>query len=487
MKNTFKLKNGIKCLLYNQKCFNIVSILILVKTGSINEPLKFRGISHFLEHMFFKGTHKRLTQIDIAHIIDKYGGILNAYTDKEHTGYYIKINKNYFDEAFDVITDMLTNSLFLPKDLETEKKVVLNEMRQRLSNPSYQNNVKFYEMIFKNNKLGKRVIGHPSDIKSFNRNLLLAYLTQFYKPENMTLVVVGDININNTKNLIINSLQNYTIENYDINIKDKYSKNISKYNEYQKLLKRDLTRKNNKIKWKYNYHMELNTKLQHIFVMIGFPGFTYHNKNQYVVDFINAYLTSGMSSVLFDKVRNQQGLVYGISSNHKTFNNAGVLIINFSVKEIKNLLEAIHIILVECHHLKTKLLPDETIQKLKTHLTSKLSFITNDSYAFAEFLGLQYMNHPNTLHTPNELTKIYDKTTEKDILKICQQIFDFSKIQISIISHSKINEADIKKVIDNVENIHNTIKKNTNITKKNTNITKKNLRKSEQKTTLKID
>lgn len=114
MKNTFKLNNGIRCLLYNKKCFNIVSILILVKTGSVNEPIKFRGMSHFIEHMFFKGTHKRLTQIEIAHIIDKYGGILNAYTDKENTGYYIKINKDYFDEAFDVITDMLTSSLFYP-------------------------------------------------------------------------------------------------------------------------------------------------------------------------------------------------------------------------------------------------------------------------------------------------------------------------------------------------------------------------------------
>lgn len=448
---TYRLDNGIRCLIYNKKCFNIASILILVKSGSINEPPSFQGMSHFLEHMFFKGTHKRLTQIEISNIIDKYGGVLNAYTDKEHTGYYIRINNKHFNEAFDVMSDMITNSIFMPKDLTLEKKVVLNEMQQRLSNPRYQNNVNFYETIFKGHKLEHRVIGQVKDINKFDRISLLAYLFHLYKPENIVISVSGHLDTSYTKKLIQNTFGKYKSNIYNLNIVDKTNPNVVVFNKHVKVLEKYNDKKDAVLKWNTSFKLEINPKIQHIFVLIGFPGYTYHNKNKYVINFISSYLSKGMSSVLFQKVRSDKGLVYGISSFHKTFDDTGVFGFKFSVKDIKRFVETLYIVLSECQKLTQYKLKDDVVNKLRTSLISKFSFIKDSSYSMAEFLGVQYLNHPRSVRTPEEIIEIYKDINANDIRRIAKEIFDFKKIQTSVISHTKFDYKIVDKVIKEVK------------------------------------
>ena len=467
----YKLKNGIRCLIYNKDCFNISSILILVKSGSINEPPTYQGTSHFLEHMFFKGTHKRLTQFDIASIIDKYGGVLNAYTDKEHTGYYININNEHFKEAFDVLGDMITNSLFMDKELQMEKKVVLNEMYQRLSNPSYQNTVNFYETIFKGHKLEHRVIGENKDINNLNRASLLAYLFYLYTPKNIVVAVAGKVNVAETKKMMEKTFGQYDGNIYNLNVIDKKSPHIDVFNKHIKLLDKYNKKKDNKLKWNSTFKLEINPKIKHIFVLIGFPGYSYHNKNKYITSFITYYLSKGMSSVLFQQVRVQRGLVYGISSYHKTFNDAGVYGFKFSVKDVNRLVETLYIILKECQKLTTTLLDDDSMAKIRTGLTSGLSFLKDSSNGTADFLGIQYLNHPNSVKTPEEVIDIYKKVTPEQIRKVAQEIFDLNKIQTCIVSHTKFKKDVIDKVVNKVKG---TQTKKKSIKKKTKSKTKTN-------------
>ena len=154
-----------------------------------------------------------------------------------------------------------------------------------------------------------------------------------------------------------------------------------------------------------------------------------------------------MSSVLFQKVRNQKGLVYQISGFHKSFDDTGVFAFKFSVKEFKDLLTAMDIILNECQKLKTTLLNDSQINKIKTNLIGKLTLMKDSSYSMAEYLAIQYLNHPKKIYTLNDMTKIYNNITAKDINKISKQMFNFNKIKLSILGHSTINKNSINNIL----------------------------------------
>jgi predicted Zn-dependent peptidase len=258
---------------------------------------------------------------------------------------------------------------------------------------------------------------------------------------------------------------------------DKNNPNIKLFNQYVKTLDKYNKKKQYRIKWNPTFNLDINTKIQHMFVLVGFPGYDYHNSNKYIISFINAYLSNGMSSVLFNKVRNEKGLVYHISSFHKCFDDTGVFAFKFSVKDVNRLIETLYITLNECKKMKDNELDNDIVDKIRTSLISSFSFMHDNSYSIIEFLGIQYLNHPKSIKTTNEIIDIYKNITAKNIQMVAKDIFDFKKLQISIVSHTKFDKHVINTIVNKVINTSNSKKSNS----KKSNSKKSNSKKSNSK------
>jgi len=193
---TFKFNNGLTCLVYSNKCFKGANVSLFVHCGSRNEvDKKVFGISHLLEHMMFKGTKKRPNSDSISKDVYRLGGTTNAFTGVEITGYYISVPCDNIGGALDILSDMIYNSLMRESDLKMEKRVVVNELKQRESNPAYVVANMVNTTVFKGLTLGKKIGGDVDSVLGIGREDIMSYLRDYYVANNMTLVLVGDKSI----------------------------------------------------------------------------------------------------------------------------------------------------------------------------------------------------------------------------------------------------------------------------------------------------
>ena len=187
----FKLPNGLTVIDVLQKKTQAVTILALIPVGSRYENKQQAGISHLIEHMLFKGTKRRPTNLIIARELDRVGAEYNAFTSKDFTGYYIKINKQHLELALDILSDLLFNSVFANPELAKEKLVVMEEIKMYEDNPSLYLNSLFEKSVFKKSSLGKLIIGNRNSVKQISRQQIIAYKKKFYQSNKMILSIAG--------------------------------------------------------------------------------------------------------------------------------------------------------------------------------------------------------------------------------------------------------------------------------------------------------
>lgn len=298
MIETYRCKNGLRIVLESVPTVRSVTIGIWVRTGSRQETEQNNGISHFLEHMIFKGTKNR-TARQIAEAFDSIGGQVNAFTSKEYTCFYARVLDTYKERALDVLTDMLFNSTFLEEEIEREKKVVLEEIKMYEDTPDDHVHDLLATATFGNHPLGRPIIGTDKQIKSFTKQTLIDYMKDFYTPNNIVVSVAG-----NAEREFI-----YKIESLFSSLKDSKS---SIKREKPTFLANKIIK---------------NKETEQAHVCLGYQGLAVNDSRISALLIINSILGGGMSSRLFQEVREKHGLAYSVFSYHAAYLDCGVLTI----------------------------------------------------------------------------------------------------------------------------------------------------------------
>ena len=424
-----KLKNGLRYILNNNECSNTVTVLFMVKVGSRNEIAGYKGISHFLEHMLFKGTEKRPTAKDIGDDVYKYGGKFNAFTDYDHTGYYVKIDKKHIDMALDVLSDMLFHSKFDANEIKTEKYVVINENERADSEPNKRIDMEISHMVFKDTTLEVDVGGFNDQIEKFNRNMTVAYFLAFYKPSNIVLSIAGNIG-DYTK--LKKKLEMYFDHRMKMKSKIKYKETKTKlYPKFMEIQKRE------------RYENLVLKNYTQTYVSVAFPSYKLNTFDAYVMEFIGTLLAGNMSSRLFIQMREREGLVYNVKQYYEQFEDFGALKIFFSTfNDKKKIKRCYEIVINELEDLRTNSLKKKELEETREYLIGNLILGTEDSKNIATFYGenMIILNKPLSYR---HVIDQYKRITAKDVMRVANNVFKGNKFNMAILGEKDLSKKNL--------------------------------------------
>ncbi|MGA2418155.1 MAG: pitrilysin family protein [Candidatus Staskawiczbacteria bacterium] len=407
--NYFKkttLSNGLKIITIPMENANSVTVLILVGTGSKYETKDINGISHFLEHMFFKGTKKRPNTLSISETLDSVGGQYNAFTDKEVTGFWAKVDKKHSDVALDWITDVFLNSKFDEKEMEREKGVIIEEVNMYLDTPMAYIGELFEKLLYGNTPAGWQVIGEKENILSFNREKVVNYFKSHYSPSNVIVCVAGAVDQNKIEEKIKN-----------------YFKNTKKGEADQKVGVKEFQ--------KEPQILIHNKKTDQTHFCLGVRAYNLFDKRRYALALLSVILGGNMSSRLFIKVRERNGLAYSIHTSANNATDTGYLVTQAGIDH-KNLEKAVQLTLEEYKNLKDKKITEKELQKAKDYLKGAMSLSLDSSDSQASFYGMQELLEKEML-TPEEKFKKIDEVSVDDIKTIAENIFQPEKLNLAVI------------------------------------------------------
>lgn len=410
------LKNGIRLITAPLKETQTASLLVLVKVGSRQETKPIYGISHFVEHMMFKGTKKRPTTLDLSKELDGIGAEYNAYTGKDVTGYYIKSDARHLSLAIDMLSDMLINSKLDANELEKEKGVIIEEINMYEDNPMMFVEEILEEMVFSGSQLGHQIAGSRETVRAVTRASMKKYKESFYSGSNIVIALTGKFS--------------------DKHIKEIKNKFIMKKGKESKIEKSISIQKTPKIKIKYK-----NT--EQVQLSLGFPSFSQYDKRNQALQLMSIILGGNMSSRLFINIREKNGLCYFIRSWNNLYEDRGVTIIqagldkdriDFAIKAIKNELEKISIGVTE-----------EELKRAKEFVAGKTALDLENSMSIAQYYGnLELMGKP--LISPAEKLKKIMAVKSSEVRAVAQEIFNINKANLAIIGPFK-NEAKFLKLL----------------------------------------
>ena len=408
-----ELKNKTKVILVPLTGTESVTVLVMFPVGSRYETKELQGAAHFIEHLMFKGTKKRPNTLVLTKEIDRLGAEYNAMTGKETTGYYIKTDAKYLDKSLDILSDMLQNSLFDPKEMEREKTVIVEELRMYKDNPVMNIDSVFESLLFQDCPLQVDIGGTEKSVMELNRKKVLDFKEKYYCPENTTLVVSGKID-NNVKIIL-----------------EKYFSNRKKYKKLDKKFKPakfGSTNKENRLKIE-------DKKTDQIQLMLGFPGFEVRDSRQPVLSVLNTILGGSMSSRLFIQIRERRGLAYMIHSGADSFRDAGYVYVRAGL-EARNINKAISVIKSEIEKIKSKGVTSQELKDAKTHIRGSMTLSLEDSATQASWYVKQAL-FMEEVKTPEEKLLEIDKVTNTDIVKLAKEIFDFNQMRVAVIGDVK--------------------------------------------------
>jgi len=400
------LKNKLRVVTSPMEGTRTVTVLVMVATGSRYENKQTNGISHFLEHMLFKGTKKRPTALDITEAIDRVGGEYNAFTSKEYTGYYAKVASKYQELITDVISDIFLNSKLDPREIEKEKGVIVEEINMYLDTPSSYVGDLFEMLLYGDQPAGWLIIGTKENVKVLTREKLLDYFKKQYVASNTVVLVAGDIDEKKT----IEEVQNY--------FKD------IKEDEY--IRRSPIKEIQNKPASLIHYKKTDQTHL-----CLGVRSYGLNSRDYFVLEVLASILGGGMSSRLFTEVREKRGLAYHIHCLSKSYTDAGYLVTQAGVGNSKAD-ESIKVILDEFCKMKDKKVPDSELTKAKEYIKGKLLLSLESSSAVAFWLGYQEILKKEIL-TVNQVFEKIDRVTSEDIQRVANDIFQDNKLNLAVI------------------------------------------------------
>jgi Predicted Zn-dependent peptidases len=396
--------------------------MLLVGAGSRYENKENNGVAHFFEHMAFKGSKKYPNSLYLSSVVEGLGGIFNAFTTKDHTGYWIKAPISHFETVVDVLADMIQNPLLLEEEIEREKGVIIEEINMYEDQPQYKVWELFEEMIYENNPLGYPTTGYKETVGKFTRETFLEYMENLYKPSNVILAIAGGLSIN----------QNSKLKNF-LNIVEK---KFSLWEDGQKasFLKFSDTQNSPQILIK-------TKKTEQAHLVLGYRGLNYTDKKRYVQSVLMTILGGGMSSRLFYQVRERRGLCYYIHSGSEPFSETGYVYTRAGLTvDTQKINEAIKVIIDEHQKVAGGDLKDEEIKKAKEMIKGQLILSMEDSHNLASFVGRKLI-FEGKIVKPEEIIKKIDTITKEEIIDLAKKLFvkkKFNLVLLSPITEDKI-------------------------------------------------
>ncbi len=416
---TKKLANGMKLLFVPMSEQRTATVLVLVETGSKYETKDKNGISHFLEHMCFKGTTNRGSQLIVSRELDSMGAEYNAFTGHEYTGYFAKVAADHLPQALDLIADVYCNSLFKEEDIEQERGAIVGEIDMYEDMPMRKVADLFMKLVYGDQPAGWEIAGPKELVTTFTRKDFLAYRAMHYVPSATTVVIAGKFNAKNAESLI-----------------KKYFAPLKKAKKYPKRTTDDTqTKPGLLVKYKESDQTH---------IIVGVRSYPLTHKSYSILTVMAAVLGGGMSSRLFQKVRTEMGLGYYVRATNDSFTDHGMFTASAGVVN-ERALEAVRAILIELRRLKTDLVPTEELKKVKDMMAGRLMLGIESSDEIAEFFGFQEILKKK-LATPEELVLRMNKVTAKDIQRVANEIFTTEHLNLALIGPWK-DDKEFKKIL----------------------------------------
>ncbi|ADL51539.1 M16 family metallopeptidase [Clostridium cellulovorans] len=390
----FTIDNGLRVVLENIDHVSSVSVGLWVENGSRNETAESNGISHFIEHMLFKGTYNRNAK-EIVEAIEDYGGQINAFTGKEATCYYTKTLDSHMERSFGVLSDMIFNSKFDPVDIEREKKVVIEEINMSEDSPEDVLSDLHSIAIWGDDPIALPILGTEETVKSFTREQLLEYIECRYIPENCVLSICGNIDFDVTTKLVNKYFGSWSSKNKKVT---KHSTPIFQ-----------------------NKFLVKQKPIEQVHLSLGIKGIETGNRDNYPLHVINNVFGGTASSILFQKLREERGMCYSIYSYNSPYMNTGIMNVYAGLNP-KDTKEAIIQIKNELSILVEKGISKETLNKTKEQLKGNymLGLESTSNKMFANGKNALFLNRINT---PKDIMKKINDITLEDINRVMKNTF----------------------------------------------------------------
>jgi len=414
-KNT--LKNSLRVITVPSKSTQTVTVLVLVGTGSKYEKKDEKGISHFLEHMYFKGTKKRPSSLEIAETLDKVGGIYNAFTSQEYTGYFAKVSKEHFDLALDWVSDIFLNSTLPEKEIEKERGVIIEEINMRKDHPMEHVQVLWQKLLYGDQPAGWDVAGEVETVSKISRENLIEYRKTQYVAPNTIVCLAGNFN---------------------------EREGIEKVKKYFSKIKSGKGREKPKVIEKQERPEILFEKREtdQTHICLGVRGFNLFDERRYAQEILGLILGGMMSSRLFERIRTKLGIAYYIETDVFSDPDTGYLVTRAGLNNEK-LEKGILEILKEYRKIKREGVSKSELKKAKDYLKGKMNILLESSDAKASFFATQEILEKKIL-TPDQIFKKIDKVSQNDILKLAREIFRPEKLNLALIGPKEVKKEILK-------------------------------------------
>ena len=383
-----------------------VSLGIWIGTGSRREEPQENGISHFIEHMVFKGTKNRSAE-DIARSVDSIGGGLDAFTAKEMVSYNTKVLDEHLPLAFDVLADLVLNPLFREEDIEKEKGVILEELKMEVDNPEYLLHEIFSSNFWKDHPLGKPILGTKDTVKAFHRDMLHQYYRRIYSPSNILITAAG--------NLEHKRLTELAGERFD-------------------LLKMNGSLSADRVPVPHARLVFRNkASLEQMHLYMGVPSYPLSHESRFACYVLNTVLGGGMSSRLFQNIRERQGLAYAVYSELSMYSDTGCLAI-YAGTSVEAGRKVVDSIIKEFRVLKEERVPDEEMRRAKDHLKGSFMLGLESTSSRMVNLARQEM-YFKRFFTLDEMLDSIEAVTTDEVQRIAQEFLNPKNITLAMLGN----------------------------------------------------
>ena len=403
------LDNGLRVITSTMPHSRSVCLVILVGAGSCHESKEEAGISHFAEHLFFKGTERRPTSKEISQDIEGVGGIINGGTDKELTIFWCKVASSHFPVALDVLSDLLLNSRFDNKEIERERGVISEEIKMSLDLPQQRVNALIDELLWPEQPLGREVIGYKETVSSITRKQLLDHVARRYMPNNTVLSIAGNIQYDEAMAQIEPLFDKWVAGE----VSTGYVTNDKQTEARLRVESRDI---------------------EQAHLCLAVHGFSHSHPQRFTVDLLNTVLGGGMSSRLFTEIREHRGLAYDIHSYTEHFLNSGSLTIYAGVDPNKIEI-AVGAILEEISQIKQVITASE-LTRAKELSKGRLYLRFEDSQNVALWYGGQEILTQQILAI-DDVISIVDAITIDELKEVAKEILTESRLNLAVIGPIK--------------------------------------------------
>jgi predicted Zn-dependent peptidase len=403
------LPNGLRVVTSTMVHTRSVSVAFFVGAGSRYETDEQAGVSHFLEHMLFKGTERRPSAQQIAEEIEGIGGVSNAATDKELTVYWAKVGHQHFARCLDVLSDALLHSLFEPAEIEKERQVILEELAMTEDSPADLAGLLIDEVLWPDQPLGRDVGGSKTSVSRLTRDEILAYTAAQYAPENTVLAVAGNVE--------------------HARVVDLANKHLGAWprTPFHHLYPATNGRRERRAALKAK-------KTEQTHVCVAVHAFSSTHPDRYALDVLNTVLGEGMSSRLFLVIRERLALAYDVHSYVSHFTDAGAVVIGAGV-DPKRVEPTVHAILGEVARLKEGV-PEAELHKAKEFIKGRTQLRMEDTRAVSSWLGGQELLR-NEILTVDEILDVIDRVTEEDLVRVSDELFKPDRLNLAVVGPYK--------------------------------------------------